>query len=192
MSASTIANKKNGKNAEEGSASGQPDVEAAINNPRVRYQPQVEQDQELAALHALAQAAKQGDRSALDQLRAALDDLPHVWQQLADLGRIVEGLLVDLVAGDDLLAREMFFKRCSAIRSEMSRPGESLLSQMCSSRVVISWLFCQAADLLLLKRPDDPDAGKRVEQMERRYQAAVKTYALLRQHEAQLRPHETS
>ena len=157
---------------------------------KVRYQPQADQDDELKHLQDLAAAAKKGDSTALDKLREALDALPHVWQRIADLGRLAEESLADAMYGDDLLHREAMLKRGARMRSEASLPDDSLLVQMAVSRVTIAWLFCQCADLQILKYPSDPHAGRFAADLERRYKAAVQTLTHLRKHEAQLKRFE--
>ena len=49
---------------------------------KINYVPQDKLDVELAKLEELSQAALAGDTSALDQLRAELDNCPHVWRRL--------------------------------------------------------------------------------------------------------------
>lgn len=170
----------------------QPSLHQAATNsntstPVIQYVPQAQLDAELAHLEALSQAALAGDTAALDQLRTALDNCPHVWRCLADLEQLVEHKLTELVAGSDSLRVEAFRKRCSELRHELLE-GEagSLLLKMAASRVVMCWMFCQFLELRALEDPQDLRCIKQLEQAERRYQVAMRTFQMARHADLQL------
>jgi hypothetical protein len=156
-------------------------------NPSVKYVPQAALDRDLQKLETLSQAALAGDTTALDQLRADLDLVPHIWRRLADLQVLVELKLIGLVAGKDPLGAEAFRKRCSELRHRLLE-GEpsSLATKMAASRVVATWLFTQLLELRVLESPDDLRNIKSLEQAERRYQVAMRTFCLVRQADLQL------
>jgi hypothetical protein len=154
---------------------------------KIKYVPQSELDAELAKLEDLSQAALAGDTTALDQLRAELDRCPHVWRRLTDLQLVVEHKLIELVAGIDPLRGEAFRKRCSELRHELLEgEASSLLVKMAASRVVMCWMFCQLLELHALEDPQDLRCIKQLEQSERRYQVAMRTFQMARHADLQL------
>ncbi len=139
-------------------SSGSTELVAKPNSRRskIKYVRQGQLDAELAKLEELSQAALAGDTAALDQLRAELDNCPHVWRRLTDLQQLVEHKLIELIAGIDPLRVEAFRKRCSALRHELLEgEGSSLLVKMAASRVVMCWMFCQFLELRALEDPQD-------------------------------------
>jgi len=154
---------------------------------KIKYVPQDKLDVELAKLEELSQAALAGDTVALDQLRAELDNCPHVWRRLADLQQLVEHKLIELVAGIDPLRIEAFRKRCSELRHELLEgDASSLLVKMAASRVVMCWMFCQFLELRALEDRQDLRCVKQLEQSERRYQVAMRTFQMARHADLQL------
>jgi hypothetical protein len=101
--------------------------------------------------------------------------------------REIELQMVDLVAGNDPLRAEAFRKRCSELRHELldGKPA-SLLLKMCASRVVACWMFCQLLELRSLEDPQDLRCIKQLEQAERRYQVAMRSFQMARHAELQL------
>jgi hypothetical protein len=156
-------------------------------DPRTRYVPQAALDAEQAKLETLSRAALAGDKSAVDELRIALDDCPHIWRRIADLQLQVELKLIGLVVGKDPLRAEAFRKRAAELRHHLL-DGEpaSLAVKMCASRVVACWLFAQYLELRALESPGDLRCIKQLEQAERRFGVAMRTFALTRQMDAQL------
>jgi hypothetical protein len=155
---------------------------AKPDTPKVKYVPQAELDEELAKLEKLSRAALAGDTAALDKLRVALDNSPHVWQRLADLQRQIELKMIALVAGTDPLRSQVFRRRCSEFRHRIL-DGEpaSLATKMAAGRAVSCWMFCQLLELRALDSPDELRNVKSLEQAERRYQVAMRTFHLSRQ-----------
>jgi hypothetical protein len=154
---------------------------------KIKYVPQAQLDAELAKLEQLSQSALAGDTAALDQLRVELDNCPHVWRRLTDLQQLVEHKLIELVAGIDPLRVEAFRKRCSELRHELLE-GEvsSLLVKMAASRALACWMFCQFLELRALEDPQDLRCIKQLEQSERRYQVAMRTFQMARHADLQL------
>lgn len=160
---------------------------AESTDSKIKYVPQAQLDAELAHLEALSQAALAGDTAALDQLRTALDNCPYVWRRLADLEQLVEHKLIELVAGSDPLRVEACRKRCSELRHELLEgDAGSLLVKMAASRVVMCWMFCQFLELRALEDPQDLRCIKQLEQAERRYQVAMRTFQMARHADLQL------
>jgi hypothetical protein len=158
-----------------------------LSRSKTKYVPQSELDAKLAQLEELSQAALAGDTAALDQLRVELDNCPHVWRHLADLQQVAEHKLIELVAGIDPLRVESFRKRCSELRHELlENDASSLLVKMAASRVVMCWMFCQFLELRALEDPQDLRCVKQLEQAERRYQVAMRTFQMARHADLQL------
>jgi len=153
----------------------------------VKYVPQSVLDKKLARLEQLSQAVLDGDGTAIDQLRAELNHCPRLCRRLADLQRRVEIKLIGLVADKDPLHTEAFRRHCSNLRHELL-DGEqaSLATKMAASRVVITWLFAQLLDLRALESPEELRSIKQLEQAERRYQTAMRTFCMARQADLQL------
>jgi hypothetical protein len=152
--------------------------ETASNQPGVKYVPQAELDSELAKLEKLSLAASKGDTTALDKLRAALDNCPHIWRRLADLQQLVELKMIALIGNRDPLRSEAFRKRCSELRQHLSDEDSSLATKMAASRVVATWMFTQFLELRVLNSLDEPRVVKQLEHAERRCQIAMRTYLM--------------
>ncbi len=154
---------------------------------RIKYVAQRELEAELAKLEQLSGAVLAGDMTAIDTLRAALDEVPHIWQRLADLQISIEVKLVELVAGEAPCASRSFRKRCSEFRSEIleGRPA-SLATKMAGSRAVACWMFVQLLELRALESPAALRNVKALEQAERRFNVAMRTFQFARLSDAQL------
>ncbi len=165
-----------------------PAAKKAPPNPGIKYVPQSGLDRDLARLEQLSRAALAGDTTALDALRAALDCCPHIWRRLADLEHLVELKLMVLVAGNDPLRSEAFRKRCSELRHHLldGQPS-SLATKMAASRLTITWLFVQFLELRALESPEALHSIRQLEQAERRYQVAMRTFGMAKQMDARLR-----
>jgi hypothetical protein len=162
-------------------------AKAKSSHTKIRYVRQAQLDAEQARLEKLSRAALAGDTAALDKLRAELDNCPHVWRRLADLQLQVELKLIALVADEDPLRIEAFRKRCSELRHHLlAGEPSSLAAKMAASRAVACWQFVQLLELRLLDSPAEIRCIKALEQAERRYQTAMRTFCLVRQADAQL------
>ena len=160
--------------------------ETASKQSSIHYVPQAELDAELAKLEKLSHAAMTGDTAALDKLREQLDSCPHLWRRLADLQQLVELKMVALIANQNPLRSESFRKRCSELRHDLSDEESSLATKMAASRVVATWTFAQFLELRVLDSLDEPHVVKQLEQAERRYQSAMRTYALAKRLDLQM------
>jgi hypothetical protein len=152
----------------------------------IQYMPQAELDAEQAKLEALSQAAIAGDTAALDQLRAALDNCPHIWRRLADLQILIETRLVELIAGKDRLRLEGFRRRSSELRRELCEDNSAMFVKLAASRVVSCWLFCQFIELQAIIMIDPLQNYKQREYAERRFGIAMRAYATAKRLELQL------
>ncbi len=164
-----------------------PVKKARPKDPRIKYVPQAKLDAEQAKLEKLSQAALAGDTEAVDQLRVELDNRPHVWQRLADLQRRIELKMIELIAGNDPLQAQAFRRRCSEFRRQIL-DGEpaSLATKMAAARAVSCWMFCQLLELRALESPAELRNVRALEQAERRFQVAMRTFHMSRLADLQL------
>jgi hypothetical protein len=99
---------------------------------------------------------------------------------------LVETKLIGLVAGNDPLRAEAFRKRCSELRRHLvAGQQNSLAVKMAASRVVATWLFVQLLELRALEQPAEMRNVKQLEQSERRFQVAMRTFSLAQQSQLQ-------
>jgi hypothetical protein len=160
---------------------------AKVVGTSVKYVAQAELDAELATLQQLSNAALAGDTEALDKLRAALGRCRHTWRRVGDLQLLVEHKLVELVAKRDPLRLESFRKRWSELRHELLDGDQaSLATKMAASRVVTCWLFTQLLELRILESPAELRNIKSLEQAERRFGVAMRTFERARLSDLQL------
>jgi hypothetical protein len=153
---------------------------------RIKYVPQGELDAELAKLETLSHAAMTGDTAALDRLREQLDSCPHLWRRVADLQLLIEIKMIEQIAGKDPLRAEAFRKRNSEIRHELNGAGGSISTKLAASRLLACWQVAQYVELRFLESPMERDWGKRLEQSQRRYESAMRTYVMAKRLDLQL------
>ncbi len=128
----------------------------------------------------LAKQAEAGDTAALDQLREQLGGDPIVWRTMGDIQRRTEHELIKKLFGTDVFARETFRQRISELRSQVYRPGDSIVTEMACSRVVTCWCFTQYFEYRALHEAGDRQLGNLLVQAEKRYQTAMKTLEMAR------------
>jgi hypothetical protein len=138
-------------------------------------------------LRQLEQRARQGDASALPELRQALDDQPEVWRRCGDLATQAESAWLGLACGPDLLLRVALTRRLDELKQELAGLDPSPLEKLLVGRVAALWLQVHYADAVYAqaKGPTVTPAllrelQGRQESAERRYQAALKQLALVR------------
>jgi hypothetical protein len=151
----------------------------------IKYLPQAELDAEEERLRTLSQAAISGDKAALDHLRVALDQCPHIWRRLADLQYVIESKMIDLLAKRDPLLLEAFRKRCSELRQQVVCDSEMMVVKLAASRVIACWTFAQFLELSLLDG-FDLTMTRQLQHAERRLEAAMRSFALVKRLEQQL------
>lgn len=159
---------------------------------RIRYVRQARLDADLAKLQALSATAMDGNTAALDELRVALDQCPHIWRRLADLQHSIECKLADQIAEKDLLKLEAIRKRSSELRSELTKGSSSLIVAMAASRFVSSWIYVQYLELRSLSMEPSQNCTKSLLQAERRVATAMRALLLAKTAEIQQRHMEVS
>ncbi len=88
----------------------------------------------------LVDRATGGDEDAQAELRATLRANPKTYGRLGDLARHVQLCLVDLIAGDSVVAHESLHLNMDKMRSDLQRDGTSPLEALLVDQVVTSWL----------------------------------------------------
>src|SRR5690242_4848839 len=100
-------------------------------------------------LRSLVERAEQGDASALPGLHEALDRVPALWGQYADLAAAAERAWVGLAAGDNLMLAESLTRKLASLRAELAGPGEPPpLERLLVARVAAGWLQVHYAEAL--------------------------------------------
>jgi hypothetical protein len=187
-SSTTAASQTKGKPATAQAAEkSKPAAEVDVKGSKIKYLPQAQRNAQLAKLRKLSDAALSGDNAALDALRSALDGCPYLVNRLSDLQIEIERKFIKLLAGKDPLRIEAFRKRSSEFRHQLL-DGEpaSFATKMAASRVVASWTFAQLVELRILTSPDELSNLKTLEQAERRFAVAMRTFNMTRQMDLQL------
>ena len=134
----------------------------------------------------LLQRAEKGDREVLPRLRAVLDQTSGIWGRYADLGTQLEGALIDVAAGENLLLQESLYRALGEKKRELGGGGEaSPLERLLVERVALGWLETHYLDLLEaqngnLTKKQQAELRKRQDRASSRYLLAVKTQAQVR------------
>jgi hypothetical protein len=121
---------------------------------------------ELRELLARVQA---GDASALPPLRAAIER-KGLWQQLGDLARHTEEILLREIAGGDALLHQAVRCHLAALREELAPDSASPLERLLASRVALCWGMAHHADVEALAK--DQGTGAQGPHAQRRQDAA--------------------
>jgi hypothetical protein len=129
-------------------------------------------------LPILLQRCQQGDRGALPQLRAVLDQHPEVWRHIGDLALHAELAWVDLICGTNDSLRESVIRKVRELKVDLGGASPSPLERLLAERVSACWLQVHHADTcfarakgLSLKEADV--AVKRQDRAHRRYLTAI-------------------
>ena len=97
---------------------------------------------------------------------------------------MIECKLIAMFAGTDPLRVEAFRKRNSEIRHELNGAGGSISTKMAASRLLACWQVAQYVELRFLESPMERDWGKRLEQSQRRYESAMRTFVMAKRLDA--------
>lgn len=154
--------------------------------PQKKYMPEAELDEELARLEELSQAAQAGETTALDKLRAQLDECPHIWQRLGDLQLAIENEMAGQIAEQDPLKLEAFRKRNSIIRRQLQDQSDAAYVKMAVSQLVACWIFIQFLELRALESGNLEHEAKQLVHAQRRLEAAHRAFAITKRLEQQL------
>ena len=128
----------------------------------------------------LVQQANSGDPIALEKLRHTLDNNPTIWQTVGDLGLVAENSLIELIAGQDQLARESIRRKIDQLKQDLLPARPTALEKLAVQRVITCWLDCEYTTT---KFPEPKGATlgqqrltlKMKDSANRRYDAAMKS-----------------
>jgi len=136
-----------------------------------------------ARLRVLVEQANQGDQAALAELRRFLDVHPEIWQTCGDLGRVAERAWLDVLVGNDTLARASAQRHLGAMKAELIGPRPTSLERLLADEIAVSYLAKQHAEVSATSGGSIAQVSfrqRRLEGAARRFVRAVKTLADLR------------
>jgi hypothetical protein len=139
----------------------------------------------LADVEPMLDRAQKGDTSVLPELRAWLDSHPDIWKQAGDLALHAQECLLNLVAGQDLFARESILRKLSEIKLELA--PSSCLEKLLADRIALCWLAVHYAEYDAVQARQNGNnptlaehARKRLDSAHRRYLDSIKQLAVVR------------
>ena len=138
--------------------------------------------QTLLQLHDLVQRGMQGDREVLPALRTFLDTEPALWKEVGTFVAEVERTWMQLLTGEDLVAREILLRQLQALKEEVGGPTSTPLERLLVDRIALCWLQVQQADLVAARQGSHRAAWveQRQDRAQARFLAAIKALAQVR------------
>src|SRR5262245_57211497 len=129
--------------------------------------------------------AQDGDSTCIVELQSLLKERRDIWQRMGDLAEHSELTMLNLVAGNNLLAKEAIMLKLAELKRELSTPSSSPLEMLLIRRIAVSWLQVHHADqdaAANLKAPgaQSVHAQKRLDSAHRRYLHAIRQLATVR------------
>ena len=136
----------------------------------------------LLQLHDLVQRGMQGDREVLPALRTFLETEPALWREVGTCVVEVERTWMQLLTGEDLVAREILLRQLQALKEEVGGPASTPLERLLVDRIALCWLQVQQADLLAARQVSQRAAWveQRQDRAQARFLAAIKALAQVR------------
>lgn len=137
-------------------------------------------------LRELSDRVNSGERSALTELRTALDKYPWMSSVMGgDLAYQAETSLVNAMFDDQIAAKEALQRELEKKREELSGENPMPIERLLIERVISCWLQVQHADLVAAQSKNVSLAKgdynqRRQDRSHRRFLAAVKTLATVR------------
>ena len=131
-------------------------------------------------LKNLLQRATEGDTSVLPQVQELFEAAPAVAAKVGNLGKQVEQALVDQIARNDLLMKEVLSFHLRQMYEGLAGPSPSYLEQMLVQEIVVCWLQTRQEDLLATRHPQNDTDQKRQDRAHKRFLNAVRELARIR------------
>lgn len=137
-------------------------------------------------LRDLANRVNGGDRSALQELRNALDKFPWMSSVLGgNLVYQVETSIISAMYGDQVAHKEALERELVKMREELAGKNPSPIEKLLVERVVTCWLQVHQADLVVAQSKSQSLASgdyhqRRQDRSHKRLLAAIKTLATVR------------
>jgi hypothetical protein len=95
------------------------------------------------AFDDLIKLANAGDRTAIETLAKLLDDHPQLWEQVGDLAKNSEMLLILKIAGEDRFTRDSIERHVKAMRESMTSSKATAMEKLLIDQIVVTWLQMQ-------------------------------------------------
>jgi hypothetical protein len=139
-------------------------------------------------LRDLLGKAHKGEEDAVPKIRQILSEHPDLARQFADVARIAEDALIEVMTKEqDLAAKELIRCQLEAMREEIAgKTPSSPLERLLSERVVVTWLEVQyfealyAQNMRNLNIPQAEHHQKRLDRAHRRHLSAIRALAQIR------------
>ena len=138
-------------------------------------------------LRDLLGKAHKGEEDTVPKIRQILSEHPDLARQFADVARIAEDALIEVMTNEqDLAATELIRCQLEAMREEIAGENSSPLERLLSDRVVLTWLEVQyfealyAQNMRNLTIPQAEHYQKRLDRAHRRHLSAVRALAQIR------------
>ena len=136
-------------------------------------------------LKQLADKANTGDRKALADLRAFMDDHPEVEEHVGDLAKHAEAHWISLLTGDDCLTREAVTRHLAHLKANLGRARASPVEKLVIDLVAITYLAERQAEIAAAsaERSSIDQAAfrlKRAESAQRRFLNSLKMLSQMR------------
>ena len=134
----------------------------------------------------LVKQANTGDQVALAQLRKTLDKNPQIWRAVGNLALHARMVLAQSLADGDQLALDSILRHAFEMETELLGPASTPLERLAVGRIVACWLETHFA---AIQGPEPTGntlqhakfALQVRESAEKRFNAAIKSYSLVRQ-----------
>jgi len=132
----------------------------------------MEQKPQVERLEALVKRARQGDESALPELRQLLDRCPLLWKRCGDLAAQAQKGWLNLVGGIDLVYKESLRRRLDEMHQELSGVNPMPLENFLVQRVLTSWVQVSFADALAAQAQERQAAHAELRHLQKRQESA--------------------
>ena len=137
-----------------------------------------------ATLSDLVAKANAGDRNALVELRAFLDQHPEIHKTVGDLTRRAEDVWLDLLVGNDVLGRESVRRELTSLKTDLTGEHPAALEKLLVDEIGLCYLAQRQAQIAASTTGGSIVQAafrlRRAESAQKRYLASMKTLANLR------------
>jgi hypothetical protein len=141
------------------------------------------------ALPALLERSGRGDLKARDEQEAIFVARPEIRRAVAeagDLAQRAEERWMKVLAGDDVVEKELYRIKIEALRNELAGPNPSPLERLLVDRIIVCWIQVHHADLIAAQNAASGNlrwgtyVQRRQDRAQRRYLSAMKALANVR------------
>ena len=171
-------------------------MEPGLNPGSMEVRELLEKREKLVEAQDAIKRAGEGDESALPAVRAYLDERGPEYLDAVDVARIATETQIERVFGpEDLASGEAAARKTLLMRREILGPDPSPLEGLLADRIVLCWWqlyyseIQHAEEVLMRKRHADMESmtwaqdewhQKRIDRLQRRYLASIKSLAQVR------------